>query len=309
MNTTTQGRGWKHDELASDLAQHLVADNRMVWTDMQMGPSGSARPDVYTMQKSYTRPRPISYEIKVSRSDFLSDVNAGKWQKYLDFSGGVIFAVPHGLVTKAEVPFECGLIVRGENGWRTLKREKPGTGRPGFQSMMKLVIDGIDRCVEKRAASPKVVNNWTVERSVRRDLGDEVADVVRDHLAAANRLKLTKQSADADRAQAAEVLRAAKAEGRKVAQQYKETAERELEITRVEAARALGLPENANWQDLRFRRRDLLRNLSKDGIFLGMQQEIRDLRQVLRSAAQRGDAVQPYERNDPPTDLFEDEAA
>ncbi len=300
---------WKHDQLASDLAQHLLADNRMVWTDMQMGPSGSPRPDVYTMQKSYTRPRPISYEIKVSRSDFLSDVNAAKWQKYLDFSGGVIFAVPQGLITKSEVPFECGLIVRGENGWKTLKREKPGTGRPDFQAMMKLVIDGVGRCVEKNTNSPKTINKWTVEKSVRRDLGDQVAGVVRDHLAAASRIEFAQKSADTDRAAAAEVLRNARIEAKKAADDYKEVAKRELDVTRVEAARALGMPESADWRDLRFKRRELIRNLSEQGIFQAMQQEIRDLRQVLRSAAQKGDAVQPYERNDPPADLFEEDAA
>jgi len=300
---------WKHDELASDLAQHLVSDNRMVWTDMQMGPSGSPRPDVYTLEKSYSRPRPVSYEIKVSRSDFLSDVNAAKWQKYLDFSGGVIFAVPKGLITKAEVPFECGLIVRGENGWKTMKREKPGTGRPDFQSMMKLVIDGIDRTIAKNPPMPRRIDQWSVVRSVSRDLGEEVASVVRDQLGAKTRLDLAQQHADESRREATETLRNARSEAREMAEKYKETAKRELEVTRVEAARALGLPEDAEWRDLRFRRRELIGSLSKDGVFRGMQQEIRDLRHVLRTAAQKGDAVQPYERDDPPTDLFEEDAA
>ena len=45
-----------HDELAADLAAHLRGERTMVWTDMQLGSSGSVRPDVYTIAKSYVRP-------------------------------------------------------------------------------------------------------------------------------------------------------------------------------------------------------------------------------------------------------------
>ena len=76
----------KHDELADDLAAHLRADRRMVWTNIQLGPSGSPRPDVYAFFKSYVDPRPMAYECKVSLSDFRADVTAGKWQSYRKFS-------------------------------------------------------------------------------------------------------------------------------------------------------------------------------------------------------------------------------
>ena len=56
----------KHDELAFNLAMSLRSEKRMVWTDMQLGPSGSARPDVYTLMKSYTQPNPTTYEVKIS---------------------------------------------------------------------------------------------------------------------------------------------------------------------------------------------------------------------------------------------------
>ena len=86
---------WQHNDLMHDLAEHLRSNSdRMVWTDMQLGPVGSPRPDVFTVNKSYTQPRPLSYEIKISRADFRSDVTSGKWQKYLDYSAGVIFAPP-----------------------------------------------------------------------------------------------------------------------------------------------------------------------------------------------------------------------
>lgn len=44
-----------HDELAQSLAAHLRGDARMIWCDLQLGPSGSPRPDVYTIDK-FVRP-------------------------------------------------------------------------------------------------------------------------------------------------------------------------------------------------------------------------------------------------------------
>lgn len=77
-----------HDELALDLAAHLSSYSTpmVVWTDMQLGPSGSARPDVYTIEKTYTALRARAFEIKISRSDFLSDVTSGKYLKYGEFA-------------------------------------------------------------------------------------------------------------------------------------------------------------------------------------------------------------------------------
>ena len=113
---------WGHDQLANDLAEHLAKQtDRIIWTDMQLGPSGSPRPDVYSIPKSYSGYKPIAYECKVSVSDFRSDITKGKWQSYLKYSSGVIFAVPKGLITKDDLPKGCGLIVRSENGWRMVK--------------------------------------------------------------------------------------------------------------------------------------------------------------------------------------------
>lgn len=81
-----------HDELARSLADHLRAPDRMVWCDLQLGPSGSPRPDVYTIFKSYVRPHPVAYECKVSYADYRGDITSGKWQTYLKYACGVYFA-------------------------------------------------------------------------------------------------------------------------------------------------------------------------------------------------------------------------
>lgn len=113
---------WTHNGLLRDLADHCRQQGRLVFTDQLMGPAGSCRPDVLAINKSYTRWNPTVYEIKVSRSDFLSDVKSGKWAKYYDAASAVSFAVPAGLVKKTEVPEKAGLIIRHDNAWRYAKK-------------------------------------------------------------------------------------------------------------------------------------------------------------------------------------------
>lgn len=116
---------WKHNALAHDLAEHLRQNTaRIVWEDMQLGPSGTARPDVFAIPCSFSKFCPVVYEIKVSVSDFRADVTAGKYTKYFAYASAVVFAVPEGMLKKSDIPEGCGLMVRKENGWHTLK------GRP-----------------------------------------------------------------------------------------------------------------------------------------------------------------------------------
>src|SRR5262245_7005098 len=93
-----------HDALAESLADHVRGPERMVWCDMQLGPGGSPRPDVYAIYKSFVNPAPTAYECKVSTSDFRADVTSGKWKTYLPFASAVYFACEAGLFGKAEVP-------------------------------------------------------------------------------------------------------------------------------------------------------------------------------------------------------------
>lgn len=168
---------WGHDALAEDLAAHLETPERMIWTDMQLGPSGSARPDVYSMRKSYSNPMPVTYEIKVSVSDFRSDITSGKWQKYLNFSTAVVFAVPKGLVTKDDIPKGCGLITRGEKGWVTVRKPTRQAVTLPEEVMLKLLIDGIERA---RRPRPSEWNQYVAEKKIKAIYGEDVAKAVSD---------------------------------------------------------------------------------------------------------------------------------
>jgi len=55
--------------------------------------------------------RRIAYEIKISRSDFLSELKfSEKRRSALLFSNEYYFVTPKDLVIKSELPLECGLI-------------------------------------------------------------------------------------------------------------------------------------------------------------------------------------------------------
>lgn len=172
---------WKHDDLAADLAAYLRGNDRerIVWCDMQLGPAGSPRPDVYVIGKSYSKFTPLAYECKISRADFFADVNVGKWQKYLAFASAVVFAVPDGLVKATELPDGAGLIVRKDAVWRMAKSPRVNVlDNLPRTAWMKLVMDGLHR-VER---GQRVAHNEYLlrERAFKAALGDEIAKLVAD---------------------------------------------------------------------------------------------------------------------------------
>jgi hypothetical protein len=183
---------WKHDDLARDLAAHLRrAQDRMVWIDMQLGPSGSMRPDVFTMAKSYSRPAPHAYECKISVADFRGDITSGKYLKYYENASLVTFAVPQGLITKADIPKGCGLIVRGDEGWRTIKGATSHPFRMTNDALMKLLIDGVQR-LSKPAITQRDSSEWRIQEKIRKDIGKEVADFLTDSASVRRKLNVLK---------------------------------------------------------------------------------------------------------------------
>lgn len=189
---------WKHDDLLADLAGHLLGPDRMVWTDMQLGPSGSPRPDIYTLQKSYSRPCPTAFEIKVSRSDLRSDTTSGKWQTYLKYAASVTFAVPDGLCTVADIPDGCGLIVRKAEVWRYARRPTIQRVTPPFEACMKLLIDGVGRAYQGTTPRSRSAQLWQENSAVRKKFGEAVDKCARDLTACQLRLAEAKSAENAE---------------------------------------------------------------------------------------------------------------
>ncbi|WPZ05648.1 hypothetical protein [Pelagerythrobacter marinus] len=273
--------GWKHDELAADLAQHLRSDKRMVWTDMQLGPSGSPRPDVYTLDRSYSRPLPTAYECKISRSDLRSDTTSGKWQKYLQFAGAVVFAVPDGLCTAADIPPSCGLIVRKAATWRHVRKATRNPVSLPMDACMKLLIDGVNRTVTAPVPQPRRAELWREHEAVRKKFGDAVAKAARDLAAAEDDARL---AADARRERWARIEREAAAHRESLIQQAKQQAA-EYETAKRELIEWLGLDDGVSVFAIRRRIAELKADCSADERVQRVEQALANALRSVRAAA------------------------
>lgn len=251
---------WKHDDLAADLAQHLRSEKRMVWTDMQLGPSGSPRPDVYTLEKAYARPLPTAYECKISRSDLRSDTTSGKWQKYLAFAGAVIFAVPEGLCTPADIPAGCGLIVRKAQSWRHVRKATRSAVALPMDACMKLLIDGVGRTIGQRTPSPRRLDLWKEHEAVRLKFGAAVEKAARDLACAESDARVL---AEQKRANWERVDREVAAHREYLMGQVKRDMAA-FETTKRELLEWLGLPESSHAIAIRRRVAELKRECEAD---------------------------------------------
>jgi hypothetical protein len=207
---------WTHDNLANDLAAYFMAqgfgwaNKKMVWTNIPIGPSGSQRPDVYVMDKSFTKPDPRTFEVKVNRADFLADVGEGKWQGYLAFSTAVTFAAPEGLIQKNEMPELCGLMVRGDGGWRTLKKARPSGKMPATEHMIRLLINAFER--QEQANAQGRFHAWHSDAAVRKKHGDLVANAVRNLEDTHEKIRVAQLQLEAIKADSASIAEKAKEE-------------------------------------------------------------------------------------------------
>nr|DAH57955.1 MAG TPA: DNA repair protein MmcB-like protein [Caudoviricetes sp.] len=232
---------WTHDALQEDLAQYLRdKTQRMVWTNMQMGPAGSPRPDAYSLPFSFTRFTPLAYEVKISVADFRRDVTAGKWQSYLRYAAGVTFAAPAGLIAKGDIPEGCGLLLRSEAGWRAVKAPtlRPVENLP-LEAWIKLLIDGLERQVKLRY--PQAAEEYGLIYRVEQRLGKEVSRLLHDRRAARYRYESATESLNKS-------AKAAEAAYRKTLDDARKNAERDaarIDGARAELAQALGLPPDA----------------------------------------------------------------
>ncbi|MEX5411536.1 MmcB family DNA repair protein [Atlantibacter hermannii] len=234
---------WKHNALAHDLAENLRQNTaRIVWEDMQLGPSGTARPDVYAIPCSFSKFCPVVYEIKVSVSDFRADVTAGKYTKYFAYASAVVFAVPEGMLKKSDIPEGCGLMVRKESGWHTLKgptmRSLDNLSRDAW---IKLVIDGIRRETERTRLMMRSAPVYVDERRLAQRHGNEIASLVSQAYNAKARLESAIQNQEKRRA---EVFQQTEQEARWQREQMERQAE-SLNSAQADLAEVLGLPADA----------------------------------------------------------------
>lgn len=132
-------------ELANDLARYLnLSGNLMTWTEVPLGEGGSDRADVIAVAKSFASKRFLIYEVKISRSDFLHDVNTNKYSKYKEHCHQLYFACPSGLIKKDEVPSDCGLITQKGDNWRVIKSAPRNEFKPTTNLLIRLLLRGYE---------------------------------------------------------------------------------------------------------------------------------------------------------------------
>lgn len=281
---------WTHDALAADLADHLrgMSKPAMVWLDMQLGPAGSMRPDVFTMERTYTALNTRAFEVKVSRSDFLADATAGKAQGYRSVAGALAFAAPKGLLKREEIPDGCGLIERGESGWRWAR--KPVMSRIETlptKVWLKLLMDGIERVHDPRGQLRRQrVNEYTQQRRAEQMLGAELGSLLADRERA--RLELQFEASrlrdEAAAMQASREERAAKSRA---------ALEETLQGLRAEIARigeAFGFP-NCSAIDA-WRLREAMRKARPEADATALKDAVRDIGQFADQMAGVHRAIQ-----------------
>lgn len=172
---------WEHDELAEDLGDCKQTNFLNVHLGSPYLQFSVQRADVIEIKPSYTRFCVSIYEVKISRSDFQSDIRSGKWKGYLDHCHRFYFATPAGMVKKEEIPEEAGLIVRGENGWKTLKPAKARDIEIPYMTLLSILF------VRQRKNFQTIKRSTIFEferynqrKEIYKALGKEIGDALRN---------------------------------------------------------------------------------------------------------------------------------
>lgn len=152
------------------------------------------RMDAWVMNRSWAHPCYTAYEIKVSRSDFLSDK---KWRHYLPYCNEFFFVAPKGLISANELPPEAGLLeLLGGASGRCLVKRKAAQWREAevpeslFRYvLMCRVIVGRSEFHAERPKSEEIAfwQRFVAEKTEKRELGYRVGKAIRDKVESVNR--------------------------------------------------------------------------------------------------------------------------
>ena len=129
---------------------------------------GVSQADVVTIKPSYNRFNLDIYEVKVTRSDFLNEIKKKKYENSLPHCNRFYFAVLQGIAKAEEIPDGLGLIVRGDNGWSTVKAAKKRDVEFDQQMMLSLLFFNGRVFNKKRVEMSRShyinVNTWDRDR-------------------------------------------------------------------------------------------------------------------------------------------------
>ncbi len=128
----------RHEALVERVATEMGRAGRVVWRGLSLRarvatPKGGAwqvaMPDVFSIRHTTVEDyvEPIVHEVKVNRSDLLTDLRREhKRAAYLSLSSECWYVIREGIAQADEIPPECGVLVAGEG---TLEVARPAPRR------------------------------------------------------------------------------------------------------------------------------------------------------------------------------------
>ncbi len=134
-----------HEALVERVAREMTRGGRIVWRGLSLRakittPQGDAwtmsQPDVFSIRHTTVEAylEPVVHEIKVFRSDLLSDLrNAAKRAAYLQMAGECWYTIREGIAQPDEIPAECGVLIASEG--------RLDVARPAPKRAMRLPFD------------------------------------------------------------------------------------------------------------------------------------------------------------------------
>jgi hypothetical protein len=160
-------------------------------TECKTGPTlqGVLLFDGIAIYKSWSHPRIVGYEIKVSRSDFQRDI---KFFGYLPYCHEFYLVVPVGLIDRMEIPNDVGLIYYNPNTGSLATKKKAIHRKIEISADMMLYII-MNRLESERlpfysskaeyfkAWLDNKIENRTLSQHVRNKFLDQIKDLEREN--------------------------------------------------------------------------------------------------------------------------------
>jgi hypothetical protein len=124
-----------HETLVERVAREMTRAGRLAWRGLSLRAKvgdawAMAMPDVYSIRHTSVEAylEPIVHEVKVHRSDLLSDLRSPtKRAAYLQLGGECWYVIRAGIAKPEEIPAECGVLVATE---QALEVARPAPKRP-----------------------------------------------------------------------------------------------------------------------------------------------------------------------------------
>ncbi len=109
--------------------------------EIQLSDTDKGRLDAVTFWTKSDMTRLEGWEIKVSRSDFLTDVTNRKYERYEPLVDGFWFAVAEGIAQPSELPKRIGfMVVRPDGTYRVIRRPQSTTSRIEGRQMDRIAV-------------------------------------------------------------------------------------------------------------------------------------------------------------------------